>query len=192
MQEIKRAQTNNLARRTISIMEGARAESIESRVASIGLDEEGLLDRRATLISLLRSLQKSFEQNDINTQPSSASEDNSAFSQNAGIKAMVKNPTSTLSHRGAQLASETLHSHFANQKPNCMNFREFRDYLSAAGRPKEFSEVTDNEESWKVFVDDFGGLDAEGNMTPEGLVRYREVNESEWRAEWASFFATLN
>jgi len=173
-------------------MEGARAESIESRVASIGLDEEGLLDRRATLISLLRSLQKSFEQNDINTQPSSASEDNSAFSQNAGIKAMVKNPTSTLSHRGAQLASETLHSHFANQKPNCMNFREFRDYLSAAGRPKEFSEVTDNEESWKVFVDDFGGLDAEGNMTPEGLVRYREVNESEWRAEWASFFATLN
>ena len=152
-------------------------ETINERVASLGFDTTKLMARRGTLISLLRSLQKSLEQNDTMTDGPKAIVEETAHAQQAGIKSMVRKPTSTLSHRGVQL-SEELHAKFNRSgEEGGMSFRDFRGYLAAVGRPKELPHITDNEESWRLFFDDLSGIDERGRMTKEGMVRYRELIE---------------
>ena len=147
-------------------------ESIDQRVRNMGFDETKLMNRRATLISLLRSLQKSLEQNDqISDGPKSLAE-TKAYDQEAGIKAMVRKPVSTISHRGVQLAEE-VHAKFDHGGRGSISFKEFRGYLAAIGRPHEHKDMMENEESWQLFFDDLGGLDEEGRVTPYGMVKYR-------------------
>eukprot|EP00518_Triparma_eleuthera_P021902 CAMPEP_0197555270 /NCGR_PEP_ID=MMETSP1320-20131121/12993_1 /TAXON_ID=91990 /ORGANISM="Bolidomonas sp., Strain RCC2347" /LENGTH=797 /DNA_ID=CAMNT_0043116271 /DNA_START=117 /DNA_END=2507 /DNA_ORIENTATION=+ len=144
----------------------------------MGFDETKLMNRRATLISLLRSLQKSLEQNDqISDGPKSLAE-TKAYDQEAGIKAMVRKPVSTISHRGVQLAEE-VHAKFDHGGRGSISFKEFRGYLAAIGRPHEHKDMMENEESWQLFFDDLGGLDEEGRVTPYGMVKYRELMEEE-------------
>jgi len=133
-------------------------ESIQDRVLGMGFDEGPLMARRATLISLLRSLQKSLEQNDTMTDRSKTLVEERTFDKKAGIKSIVRKPNSTLSHRGVQL-SEGLHRHFDDGDKGGMAFKEFRGYLAAVGRRKEMANVTDSEESWRLFFDDMDGLD---------------------------------
>ncbi|GMH69097.1 hypothetical protein TrRE_jg11507, partial [Triparma retinervis] len=135
-----------------------KKESIQDRVVSMGFNEKDLMGRRATLISLLRSLQKSLEQNDTMTDGTKSLVEEKQFSKSAGIKSMVRKPNSTLSHRGVQL-SEGLHRHFDRSGKGGMTFKEFRGYLASVGRRKEMASVTDNQESWRLFFDDMGGLD---------------------------------
>ena len=84
-------------------------ETMDQRVAGYGFDADKLMARRATIISLLRSLQKSLEQNDqVSDGPKSLAEKKN-WAQEAGIKAVVgktRGPKSKLSHRGVQLAKE--------------------------------------------------------------------------------------
>ncbi len=153
-------------------------ETIDARVDALGFDEDALMARRSTLVSLLRSLHKSLEENDVLTDGPKSIQEERAFSQQAGIKSMVRKPVSTISHRGAQLAQE-VHAKFARQKPGSMSFKEFRGYLAAVGRPKELSDVTDKEQSWKMYMDDLGGLGEDGMMTPDGMIKYRALIEEE-------------
>ena len=155
-------------------------ESIDARVRNMGFDATQLMNRRATIISLLRSLQKSLEQNDqISDGPRSLIE-TKAFDQEAGIKAMITKPTSSISHRGVQLAAE-VHAKFDRGGRGSLGFKEFRGYLAALGRSSEQRDMMDNEESFSLFFDDLGGLDEEGRVTPYGMVKYRELMEEEVR-----------
>jgi len=96
---------------------------------------------------------------------------------------MVNKPVQNLSHRGVELAAE-VHAHFSRSTPGSLTFREFRGYLAAMGRPKEGEGYTDKAESWKMFMEDLGGLDENGGMTKEGMIRYRDMIEPEYPLEY--------
>ena len=81
-----------------------------------------------------------------------------------------------LSHRGRQL-SEQLHEKFARAEGGGVGYRDFRGYLAAVGRPGENGDVMENRESWRMFVDDLGGLALDGTMTKKGMVSYRAETE---------------
>ncbi|GMI10347.1 hypothetical protein TrVE_jg4476 [Triparma verrucosa] len=175
-------------------------ETMDQRVAGYGFDADKLMARRATIISLLRSLQKSLEQNDqVSDGPKSLAEKKN-WAQEAGIKAVVgktRGPKSKLSHRGVQLAKE-IHDKFSHEandmrmynkysspeefreptKPKTMSFKEFRGYMASLGRPDELKDAMDNEESWSMFFDDLGGL-VGGRITEEAMVKYRQQIEDE-------------
>jgi hypothetical protein len=172
-----------------------KKESIDSRVAAYGFDQDALMARRATLISLLRSLQKSLDQNDDLTTGPKAIKDVLPFPREAGIKNMVRKPLAynnekegtRISHRGVQLSKE-LHAKFAHSTPGedqvkKMRFKDFRGYLAAVGRSHENAEVTQNIESWRLYMSDLGALDEDGDMTPAGMVAYRALIEHEHSLE---------
>ncbi|GMH82651.1 hypothetical protein TL16_g09330 [Triparma laevis f. inornata] len=176
-------------------------ETLDQRVSSYGFDVQKLMSRRATIISLLRSLQKSLEQNDqVSDGPKSLAEKR-MWKQEAGIKRVVgktEGVEAKLSHRGVQLAKE-IHSKFSHESndtalftkystppssipPKTMSFKEFRGYMASLGRPNELKDAMNNEESWCMFFDDLGGL-VDGRITEEAMVKYRQQIEDEFDLE---------
>jgi len=161
-------------------------ESLDSRVSSYGFDQSALMARRQTLVSLLRSLHKSLEQNDAEGSGFKSIPDSQSHSRNAGIKNMVRHPLkyndevtgTTISHRGVQLSQE-LHDHYARSQPGKMTYKDFRAYLAAVGRSSELAEVTENKESFAMYMNDLGAVDIDGDMTAKGMVKYRALTEQD-------------
>ena len=141
-------------------------------------DKSKLVSRRATIISILESINEELRANGIEIQTDK--------NIDASFSLGIRNKDDHLSHRGIALAGELYSKFISRDKAhlqNKMSFQSFSLYLLAVQRPNELGSDGENYESWCMYFRKLNAIDKNGFIHKQGFIRYRNMIERRYPLE---------